>query len=151
MCRFLSLLLLPVLSLPVWIVPAWAADEPTACVAPAHAHPSAHAERQTWQQHFTGANVAHDGHLTPEEAKAGYPDLAKHFEDIDVDHKGYVTETDVRDWRLMRRTAHRLSKPSEDRLIPRSAVHHVYPDFKTVPVARRQTVAASAGSVAAKP
>lgn len=137
MRRLPSLLLLPVLSWPVAPLPAWAADQPKACTAPAHP------VRQTWQQHFSGANLAHDGHLTQEEAKAGYPDAAKHFDDIDVDHKGYVTENDIRAWRVMRKAAQRLGKPPEDKLRPRSAVQRTYPEFRTITVAGRQTSATS--------
>src|SRR3978361_1348058 len=101
MRRFLSLLLL---SLSVLSAPAWAADAPKPDAAPAHA------ARKTWQQHFAGANLVHDGHLTLEEAQGGYPDVAKHFQDIDADHKGYVTENDIRAWQVMRKAAHRLMK-----------------------------------------
>ena len=137
MRRFPSLLLLPVLIWPVATLPARAADPPKACTTPAHP------ARQTWQQHFSAANVAHDGHLTQEEAKAGYPDVAKHFDDIDVDHKGYLTENDIRAWRVMRKAAQRLGKPPEDKLRPRSAVQRTYPEVRTITVAGRQTSAAS--------
>ncbi len=111
MRRFLMLLLVtPVLSLP-----ARAADP----LAPDASQP--HRTRQTLEQHFAQANVAHDGHLTLEQAKGGYPLVAKNFEDIDADHKGYVTEQDIRDWRTMRKTAHRLSQKSDDKLRPRAA------------------------------
>jgi hypothetical protein len=61
--------------------------------------------RATWEQHFTQADLAHDGHLTLEEAKGGFPLVAKHFDDIDVDHEGYVTTNDIRAWRVMRKAA----------------------------------------------
>jgi hypothetical protein len=77
--------------------------------------------RMTWEQRFTQANVAHDGHLSLEEAKGGYPLIAKNFDDIDVDHKGYVTTNDIRAWRVMRKAAHRLTHPQEDGLRPRPA------------------------------
>jgi hypothetical protein len=107
--RFLfSLLLLPVLALP-----AWAGDAPKS---------DAHGARMTWEHRFEQANLAHDGHLTLEEAKGGYAVVAKHFEDIDADHKGYVTENDIKAWRVMRKAAHRLAKPEEDRLKPSNAM-----------------------------
>jgi ligand-binding sensor domain-containing protein len=84
--------------------------------------------RQTWEQHFNQANLAHDGHLTIEEAKAGFPLVAKHFDDIDAEHKGYVTVNDMRAWQVMRKAARQLGKPQEDKLRPRSAVQHTYPD-----------------------
>ncbi len=91
-----------------------------------------------WEQHFNQANTAHDGHLTAEEAKAGYPLVAKHFDDIDVEHKGYVTANDIRAWQIMRKAARRLSRPPEDKLRPRSAVQHDYPEMRkpTVPGGR---------------
>ncbi len=78
----------------------------------------AHRTRQTWQEHFAQANATHDGHLTMAEAKDGFALIARHFDDIDVDHKGYVTENDVRAWRVMRRAAHRLTRRPVDKLRP---------------------------------
>ena len=104
MRRFLPLLLLPFLG-----QPALAADHPKADATSAHHH-----ARQTWKEHFTKANVAHDGHLTLQEAKDGYPPVAKHFAEIDADHKGYVTENDLKAWHIKRRAAHRHSKHSTD-------------------------------------
>ena len=82
--------------------------------------------------------------------------MARHFDDIDADHKGYVTEADIRAWRVMRKAAHRLMKQPEDKLRPRSAVQRTYPDFRTITVGHRQTVAVSSEtgsprSPAAKP
>ena len=37
------------------------------------------------------ADPNHDGKLTLEEAKAGMPRVAKNFDRIDVDKKGYIT------------------------------------------------------------
>jgi hypothetical protein len=149
MRRFPSFLLLPALSLPalsspVWTSPAWAADPPKPAVV------AAHAARRTWQQHFTQANLAHDGHLTLEEARGGYADVAKHFEDIDADHKGYVTENDIRAWRVMRKAAHRLAKPPEETLRPRTAVQRVDPDFRTITVSGKQSISAVTGPPSAK-
>lgn len=96
--RYLSGLLL----LPIFAMPALAEDAPK---------PAGHAPRVTWEQHFTRANLAHDGHLTLPEAKEGYPLVAKRFDDIDTDHKGYVTENDIRAWQIMRRAARRLTQP----------------------------------------
>lgn len=99
MRRIPALLLLPLLTLPAWAkdVPKAAAQQPT---------------HLTWQQRFAQANIAHDGHLTREEANGGYNVVAKHFDDIDAAHKGYVTENDIRAWRVMRRTARGLARPS---------------------------------------
>jgi hypothetical protein len=124
MRRFLRLLILPILIVPAVAQepPKPAAPPPTAAMpAPKPAAPAHPQARQTWEERFTQANVAHDGHLTPEEAKTGYTLIAKHFNDIDVDHKGYVTENDIRAWRIMRKAAHRLTRPPEDRLKPQHA------------------------------
>jgi hypothetical protein len=128
------LVLLFVLSLP-----AWAADPSVPDSAPGPAHHG----RQTSEQHFAQANLAHDGHLTLEEAKSGYPSLVRNFDDIDVDHKGYVTEGDVRAWRVMRTAARRLAKPLEDRLRPRGAFQSGCPDLRSVSAPGSQTVAPS--------
>ncbi len=69
-------------------------------------------------QAIAQANVAHDGHLTREEAIAGFPLIGKHFDDIDADHKGYVTENDIRAWRTMRSAARRLAHRPPDKLKP---------------------------------
>jgi hypothetical protein len=126
MRRLLSLCLLPVLGLLAFSLPAVAADPPKTDTAPAHP------ARQTWEQRFLAANLAHDGHLTLEEAKGGYPDVAKHFEDIDADHKGYVTENDIRTWRAMRKAARRAAKPATDQVHP--AVQRADPEFRTIRV-----------------
>ena len=143
---FLPILALPVLTLPVLALPAGppgsvVASDATSGVAVGH-----HA-RQTWEQHFTGANLAHDGHLTLAEAQGGYPLAAKHFEEIDASHKGYVTEDDFRTWRATRKAAHRI-KPGADKLRPRSAVHRVYPDNPMASTAAPRTIAVSADSSA---
>jgi hypothetical protein len=109
--RSLRLMILPVLALSAWSVSTLAAEvaDPS---APPRLPP--HHVRQTWQQRFTAANVAHDGHLTLAEARTGYGLVAKHFSDIDADHKGYVTQNDVRAWHIMRKAAHRLAKPRQN-------------------------------------
>lgn len=99
MRRFLGLLLLSALSLP-----ALAANPPKV-KAPRQHHP-----RMTWEAHFGQANLAHDGHLTLAEAKGGDTLVAKHFDEIDTTHRGYVTEDDVRAWREKRKTTHRRTK-----------------------------------------
>lgn len=86
-------------------VPAYAAD--TSQTERAH-----HKPHITWQQHFEQANVAHDGHLTLQEAKVGYPGIVKNFDVIDASHKGYITEDDIRAWHRARRAAHKLNHSS---------------------------------------
>ena len=138
---YVSLLLLPLLGSSFLRPTAFAADDPKACATPAHP------ARQTWEQHFTGANLAQDGHLTLEEAKSGYTELAKHFDDIDVDHKGYVTKNDIRAWRVMRKAAHRLGKPPEDKLRSRAAVQRIVPGFGAMIVSGNQATAISPSSL----
>ena len=78
--------------------------------------PTANPRRLTWEQQFTQANLAHDGHLTLDEAKAGFMSIAKHFNDIDIERKGYVTTNDIRAWRIMRKAARRLTLPPPEKL-----------------------------------
>jgi hypothetical protein len=68
----------------------------------------------TMEQRFQQANVTHDGHLTEEQAQAGYKSIAGHFAAIDKDKKGYVTEDDIRAYNKTQRTLHHQA----------SATHH---------------------------
>ena len=43
------------------------------------------------QTRFANANTTHDGKLTREQAAAGMPMVAQHFDEIDTQHNGYVT------------------------------------------------------------
>jgi hypothetical protein len=60
----------------------------------------------TMDQRFQQANVTHDGHLTEEQAQAGYKSIARHFAAIDKDKKGYITEDDIRAYNKMQHTLH---------------------------------------------
>jgi hypothetical protein len=52
-------------------------------------------------QRFEAANTTHDGKLTLEQAQAGHmPAIAKHFADIDINHRGYITMDDIRSWHM---------------------------------------------------
>jgi hypothetical protein len=136
---FLGLLLLSTLSLPAF------AEVPSKADAP-----SQHHARMTWEQHFAQANLGHDGHLTLEEAKSGYATVARHFDDIDAAHKGYVTKDDIQAWRVRRRAAHRVTKPAEDKPRQGAAVQSVDPDFRTIKVSGKAIVPVSTGSPASK-
>jgi hypothetical protein len=114
MHRFSALILLP-----LFAAPALADDAP-----------AKHA-RMTWENRFAEANAAHDGHLTLDEAKAGYKTIARHFHDIDTDAKGYVTENDIRAWHATQKAA-RHQKETEDPLRPRPAFQRVAPDQRTM-------------------
>jgi hypothetical protein len=124
-------LVLCLLMLPLLAGPALADDVPKA---------AAHPARLTWQAHFVQANLAHDGHLTVAEAKDGFPLIAKHFDDIDVDHKGYVTENDVQAWRVIRKVAHRLTHPRGDGLKPLHAFQLHLPNQPAAPTMRASSV-----------
>ena len=80
------LLVLPVLAGRAYAEQAKPADKPAV------------QHRETAAQRFGKANTAHDGHLTLEQAKAGYPTVAKHFAEIDTGGKGYVTQDDIKAW-----------------------------------------------------
>ncbi len=60
----------------------------------------------TLHQRFEQANTTHDGHLTLDQAKTGMKSVARHFDAIDKDHKGYVTEADIHTYYKERRAAH---------------------------------------------
>ena len=61
------------------------------------------------QDRFEAANVTHDGHLTQEQARAKMPSVARDFDAIDTDHKGYVTIDQIRDHAKSARAARRAS------------------------------------------
>lgn len=100
----------------------------------------AHPARLTWEAHFTQANLTHDGHLTAGEAKQGFPLIAKHFDDIDVDHKGYVTENDLRAWRAMRKAARRLTHAKGGGLKPQHAFQLHLPNQPAAATVRASAV-----------
>jgi hypothetical protein len=104
--------------------PAPAPGAPAAATpAPAAAAPvAAQHHRLTWQQHFAQANLAHDGHLTLQEASGGYPTVARHFTEIDADKKGYVTEEDITNWHKLQRAMRHANPGRTEALRPRPAI-----------------------------
>jgi hypothetical protein len=123
MRHHLRVLLLPALLLPAVSM----ADEAAKTeAAPVH-HP-----RMTREQHFAKANTAADGHLTLDEAKSGYPLVAKHFHDIDVDGKGYVTVQDIQTWNAMRKVARSLRSVPDDAAKPQNARQSTFPEVRPV-------------------
>jgi len=99
---------------------ATSTPEPTATAPVTAAH-----HRMTWKQRFTQANLAHDGHLTLQEAEGGYTSVARHFKEIDADKKGYVTEEDILNWhKLQRAMRHPNGSRADQGLRPRPAMQH---------------------------
>ncbi len=48
------------------------------------------------EAHFAAANTTHDGHLTLRQAElADWPRVAKHFNEIDTDNKGWITAEQI--------------------------------------------------------
>jgi hypothetical protein len=47
------------------------------------------------QERFAAADKNHDGKLTLKEAEAGMPRVARNFDRIDTQHKGYVTVAEI--------------------------------------------------------
>jgi hypothetical protein len=83
------------LLLPLFGAPAFAESTP----------PAAHHGRQSAAEHFSEANVSHDGHLTLDQASSGYKSIAKNFAQIDVNHHGYVTMDDIKTWKAAKKAA----------------------------------------------
>jgi hypothetical protein len=97
--------------------PATDGPAPNALASPTPEH-----HRMTWKQRFAQANLAHDGHLTAQEA-SGYPAVARHFAEIDADKKGYVTEEDIANWHKLQRAMHHSNRArSDDGLRPHPAI-----------------------------
>src|SRR5260370_40617883 len=70
---------------------------PSAGASPTEEPPPAGAQhrRKGLRVRFDEANTTHDGRLTPEQAQASWPAIAKHFSEIDQDHRGFVTVDDI--------------------------------------------------------
>jgi opacity protein-like surface antigen len=128
-----------------------------ACALPAPAFAKAHTgkhPRVSWEQRFQEANATHDGRLTLDQAKAGYKSIVRHFQDIDTNGKGFVTENDIRAWRATEKERRHANKqpdplrarPAFDRHVPGDDVRPpVVPGANrasaTPPATRMQTVA----------
>ena len=80
--------------------PVWAQGAP-----PSDAHTRVHNPHR-FRERFDAANTTHDGRLTLAQAEAGRMRMvARNFDAIDSDHKGYVTLGDVRTFNRARRAA----------------------------------------------
>jgi hypothetical protein len=51
---------------------------------------------KTTAARFAEANATHDGRLTYAQAAAGFPAIARLFDVIDHDHRGYITMDDIK-------------------------------------------------------
>ena len=96
-------------------------------------------KRLSWEQRFAQANTTGDGRLTLEQAKAGYVTVARHFKEIDLDAKGWVTTDDIRAWHKARRAARSAPKAATgtgtgtgtaagETLRPQPAYHRSFPN-----------------------
>ncbi|MBP0628774.1 MULTISPECIES: EF-hand domain-containing protein [unclassified Cupriavidus] len=85
MKKMIAVLMLCIVSAGAW---AQSAELPAAAGAG-----GVRAERalQQLQERFAGANTTRDGKLTREQAQAGMPMVASHFDQIDTQRLGYVT------------------------------------------------------------
>lgn len=57
------------------------------------------------QGRFAAANTTHDGKLTREQAQAGMPRVAQHFDEIDAQKAGFVTLAQIEDFMRARAAA----------------------------------------------
>lgn len=68
-----------------------------------------------FHQRFDQANITHDGKLTLQQARDGnMPAVARHFNEIDTAHKGYITMDDVRAYRQNMMTQRRAAQGGDD-------------------------------------
>ncbi|MFC0397600.1 EF-hand domain-containing protein [Paraburkholderia rhizosphaerae] len=58
---------------------------------------------QQLQERFGAANTTHDGKLTREQAAAGMPRVAQHFDEIDTQKVGYVTLPQLEQFMMSKR------------------------------------------------
>ncbi|MDE1182483.1 EF-hand domain-containing protein [Paraburkholderia sp.] len=61
---------------------------------------------QQLQSRFANANTTHDGKLTREQANAGMPMVAKHFDEIDTQKAGFITLPQIEAFIQQRGAAH---------------------------------------------
>ena len=48
------------------------------------------------EAHLAAANTTHDGHLTRQQAElADWPRVARHFDEIDTEHRGWITTAQI--------------------------------------------------------
>lgn len=71
------------------------------------------ARHMTVRERFALANTTHDGKLTLDQAKAGFPAMARLFDVIDRDHHGYITMDDIKAYYDAKRARQAAAQPTE--------------------------------------
>ncbi|MFM0627275.1 EF-hand domain-containing protein [Paraburkholderia xenovorans] len=61
---------------------------------------------QQLQSRFASANATHDGKLTKDQAAAGMPMVARHFDEIDTQKAGYITLPQIEAFMQQRGATH---------------------------------------------
>lgn len=79
--------------------------------APQSAQPAQGSQRmeramQQLQTRFATANTTHDGKLTREQAQAGMPRVAQHFDEIDTQKQGFITLAQIENFMAQRAASH---------------------------------------------
>jgi len=88
-----------------------ASPEPS---APAARASRPHRGRRTLAERFDAANTTHDGKLTLAQARAGHMNaVARDFDKIDKDKRGYVGIDDIRAFQKERREARRAARQGQ--------------------------------------
>ncbi|MEM5317671.1 EF-hand domain-containing protein [Paraburkholderia sp. JHI869] len=99
MKKMIAALVLCIVSAAVWV--------PASAQALPGSSGSARVERMMAQvqERFAAANTTHDGKLTREQAQAGMPRVAQHFDEIDTQKAGFVTLAQIEDFMRARAAA----------------------------------------------
>ena len=93
---------------------ALAQGAPDAAPPPAAAAAAPGAPHMNWRQRFEAANTTHDGKLTREQAEAGgMRGIARRFDAVDTDKKGYITLQDLRAYAQARRAERAQQAPAQ--------------------------------------
>lgn len=65
-------------------------------LSPGYAQNAESGRDQEIDERFKKADTNHDGKLTLAEAQAGMPRVSRHFSQIDIQNKGYVTASEIK-------------------------------------------------------
>ncbi|HKM62584.1 MAG TPA: EF-hand domain-containing protein [Acidisphaera sp.] len=72
------------------------------------------ARHMTVRERFALANTTHDGKLTLDQAKAGFPAMARLFDVIDRDRHGYITMDDIKAYYDAKRARQAAAQPTTE-------------------------------------